>query len=71
MGIDHRGADILMSKKLLNRSNIVPLFQQVCSEGVAEGRPLMVGFLNDRTKPTAALDVYGCLAQWLPVFSNG
>ena len=27
MGIDHRRADILMPKELLNRSNIVPVLQ--------------------------------------------
>jgi hypothetical protein len=36
MRIDHRRADILMPKELLNRSNIVSVFQQVRREGMPE-----------------------------------
>jgi len=37
MGIDHRGAHILMAEQLLNRPNVVPIFDQVRGETVTEG----------------------------------
>jgi hypothetical protein len=42
MRIDHRRADVRMSEQLLHRSNVVPVFQQVCRErmrGTCGSRP--------------------------------
>ncbi len=36
MGINHRRIDILMPKQLLNRPNIVTIFQQMSSEGMTK-----------------------------------
>ena len=36
MGIDHCGADVAMSEELLDGSDIVSLFEEVCCERVAE-----------------------------------
>ena len=36
MGIDHRGADVLVAQQLLHGPNIVAVFQQMCGEGVAQ-----------------------------------
>ncbi len=37
MGINHRGFDIGMAKKLLHRANVVAVLEQMGSDGVAEG----------------------------------
>lgn len=37
MGVNHGGADILMTQEFLDRSAILPPFQQVGRKGVAEG----------------------------------
>lgn len=37
VGVDHRCADILVSKQLLYSAYVVTVFEQVCCEGVAEG----------------------------------
>jgi len=36
MGVDHSGSDIVVAKKLLHRSNIIPVFEQVSRKGMAE-----------------------------------
>ena len=37
MGVDHCGADILVTEELLDRADVVTGFQEVSREGVAEG----------------------------------
>lgn len=37
MGIDHRGAHILLSQELLDCADVLPSFQQVRRKGMAEG----------------------------------
>ena len=37
MGVDHRRFDILVSKQLLDGSNVLTVLEQVGGEGVAEG----------------------------------
>ncbi len=37
MGIDHCGLEILVTKQLLNRPDIISIFQQVGREAVSEG----------------------------------
>jgi len=37
VGVNHGRLNVFVTKQFLNRSNVVPLFEQVCSEGVAEG----------------------------------
>jgi hypothetical protein len=37
MRVDHRGTDIRVAEQLLNSTDVVSVFQQVGSEGVAEG----------------------------------
>jgi len=60
MGVNHRRFDVAMAQKLLNRSNIIPAFEQVSCEGMPEsmacGPPLQScvcdgishGFLHQR-----------------------
>lgn len=54
MRIDHGRTDVLMPKELLNRSNIVPVFQQVRREGVAER--MATGRLDDPGFPNSFFD---------------
>jgi hypothetical protein len=35
--IDHRGLDIAMAQKLLDRSGVIPVFEKVSGERMAEG----------------------------------
>jgi len=37
VGIDHCGTDVMMTKEFLNGADIIALFEEVGSEGVAEG----------------------------------
>ena len=37
MGVDHRRAHVLVAQQLLDRPNIIPIFQQVGRKGVAKG----------------------------------
>ena len=37
MGVDHLGADVLVTEELLDRADVVAGFQEVSREGVAEG----------------------------------
>jgi hypothetical protein len=37
VGVDHRGADLLVAKQLLDRADIIASFQKVGREGVTEG----------------------------------
>jgi len=37
VGVQHRRTDVLVSEQFLDRANIVPIFEQVRREGVAQG----------------------------------
>jgi hypothetical protein len=36
MGVDHRGTDIIMSKQLLHRSDVIPVFEQMGRKRVTQ-----------------------------------
>ena len=71
MGVDHCGADVLVTEELLDRADVVAGFQQVSCEGVAEGvRRDVLGnsggaggppdlFLNDRLVEVVATGLAG------------
>lgn len=37
VGVDHRRADVAMAEELLDGADVVPILQEMCGEGVAEG----------------------------------
>ena len=37
MGVDHGSIQTLMSEQILNRSYVIPIFQQMCGKAVSEG----------------------------------
>ena len=71
MGVDHRGADVLVTEELLDRPDVVAGFQEVRREGVAErvGRDVFGNsggaggsadlFLNDRLVKVVATGLTG------------
>jgi len=36
LGIDHRGAHIVMTEEFLDRSDVITIFQQMCGEGMSQ-----------------------------------
>ncbi len=36
MGVNHRGTDISVPQELLNRPDVVSVFQQMCGEGMTQ-----------------------------------
>ena len=37
MGVDHGGADVAVTQELLNRADVVAVFQEMRREGVSQG----------------------------------
>src|SRR5262252_242604 len=37
MGVNHRRSDVFVTEQLLNRTNVIAVFKQMCGEAVSEG----------------------------------
>src|SRR5437762_541853 len=64
MGVDHRGADIIMSKQFLNRSDVIPVFEQMCCKRMPQ-RMATGRFANSRF---SARIFHGCRKHSVSIF---